>query len=199
MLVIPIFVLIRPRPGDFLYSDAEFQAMKDDILFCKEHGAKGIVVGILRKDGRIDMERTAELAALARPMQVTFHRAFDMVRDPSEALEDVISLGADRILSSGQAITARDGVPLIKALVQQAGGRVIIMPGGGINEENVTELLRRTGAREVHASLRSRVGSGMEFKGSKATMGASQDDEFSWLETDPDRVKKMVEAIARGN
>jgi copper homeostasis protein len=197
-LDIPVFVLIRPRPGDFLYSDAEFQAMKDDILFCKEHGAKGVVVGILRKDGRIDMERTAELVALARPMQVTFHRAFDMTPDPLRALEDVISLGIDRILTSGQAATAWDGAPVIKEWVQQANGRILIMPGSGINEENVRELIDLTGAAEVHASLRSLMKSRMEYKGTGASMGGAQDDEFAWLETDTKRVKRVLE-ILHGN
>ena len=200
MLGIPVFVLIRPRPGDFLYSDVEFQAMKDDILFCKEQGAKGVVLGILQKDGAVDLKRTSALVKLARPMQVTFHRAFDVTPDPFRALEDAISLGIDRILTSGQAATAWNGASLIKELVQQANDRILIMPGNGIHEENAKELIVLTGAKEVHASLRSLVKSRMEFKGINVSMGSAQPDEFSWMETDPDRVKKMLEVLkARGH
>jgi copper homeostasis protein len=195
LLEIPVFVLIRPRPGDFLYSEEEFQAMKDDIFFCKKHGAKGVVLGILKDDGTVDTKRTGELIQLARPMQVTFHRAFDFTRDPFSALEDIISLGVDRILTSGQAATAMEGAPLINELVMRAENRIRIIPGSGVNEENVAELVRKTGVREVHASLRSRVTSSMDFQGSGASMGLPGSDESSWLETDKERVRQFLEIL----
>jgi copper homeostasis protein len=162
LLTIPVFVLIRPRPGDFIYSDAEFGAMKEDILFCKTHGAKGVVLGILKADGSVDTERTGELVELARPMKVTFHRAFDLTAEPFQALEDIISLGIERILTSGQASNAIDGADLIKQLNNRSNNRIIIMPGSGITEKNVTELIRITGAMEIHGSLRSLVEGRME-------------------------------------
>jgi copper homeostasis protein len=128
-------------------------------------------------------------------MQVTFHRAFDITPDPIRAFEDVISMGIDRILTSGQAASAWDGVPMIKKLIQLADGRISIMPGSGVNEDNVVGLLRKTGAREVHASLRSRVNSRMEFKPSKVSMGAPATDNYTWRETDPERVKTVLEKI----
>jgi len=163
-LNIPVFVLIRPRGGDFLYSNEEFSAMKEDVVFCKEHGAKGVVLGILNTDGSVDMHRMRELVALARPMEVTFHRAFDMVENPFKALEDIISLGIERILTSGQAENAILGAGLIQQLNNRANNRIIIMPGSGINENNIEHLIAMTGAVEFHASLRSREDSGMSFK-----------------------------------
>jgi copper homeostasis protein len=192
MLKIPVFVLIRPRAGDFLYSEAEFSVIKEDILFCKEHGAKGVVFGILNEDGTVDMNRNAELVHLARPMQVTFHRAFDMSRDPIQAMEDIISLGFERILTSGQAANAPDGAAMIAELIKRAAGRIIIMPGGGITENNITELCQKTGAVEFHASLRNPVRSLMQFKNKKAYMGTTGKDEYSWMETDPEKVRKVV-------
>jgi copper homeostasis protein len=194
LLNIPVFVLIRPRPGDFLYSDEEFQAMIDDIAFCKEHGVKGIVAGILKPDGTIDRARMAELIAHARPMQVTFHRAFDMAHDPFEALEDIISLGCDHILTSGQAESALSGSGLLSQLIKKAGNQISIMPGGGITEGNVAELVKKTGAREVHASLRSPVNSQMLFRNDNAFMGRSR-DEYSWFETDSERVKAVFSIL----
>jgi copper homeostasis protein len=194
-LDIPVFVLIRPRPGDFLYSDEEFAAMKDDILFCKDHGTKGIVVGILRADGTVDVDRMTELVRLARPMEVTFHRAFDMVKDPWMALENIIPLGCERILTSGQATTAIDGGGLISDIVEHAGNRIVIMPGSGINEHNALELIRSTGVREIHASLRSPIVSSMAFRNSSATMGQPGMDEFSRMETDPTRVRKILSLL----
>jgi copper homeostasis protein len=190
-LSIPLFVLIRPRPGDFLYNDMEFQQMQEDVLFCKKHGAEGIVAGILQSDGTVDMDRTAELVRLAHPMQVTFHRAFDMTRDPFQAMEDIINLGIQRILTSGQATSAPEGADLITELITAAAGRIIIMPGGGINEENIMELKNKTKAHEFHASLRSPVRSRMQFMNEKTSMGKAGEDEYTWLETDAERVKRF--------
>jgi copper homeostasis protein len=192
LLNIPVFVLIRPRPGDFLYSSDEFEAMKEDILYCKEHNAAGVVLGILKNDGNVDVDRSSELVRLARPMQVTFHRAFDMTKDPFAVMEDIIQLGCDTILTSGQAASAIEGSDLISSLIKKAGKRITIMPGGGITENNVAELLQKTGAREVHASLRSPVGSKMNYRNDAAKMGKSGSEEYSRLETDPDRVRNFL-------
>lgn len=192
MLKIPVFVLIRPRAGDFLYSGAEFDAMKEDILFCKEHRAKGVVLGILNPDGSVDMKRNDELVRLADPMQVTFHRAFDRTPDPIQAMEDIIKLGIQRVLTSGQAVNAPDGAQLIGELIKQAAGRIIIMPGGGINEENIVKLEKTTKAVEFHASLRSPVMSRMQFHNKKANMGANSHYEYSWMETESERVRQLI-------
>jgi copper homeostasis protein len=195
MLRIPVFVLVRPRPGDFLYSQEEFQAMKDDIRFCKEHGAKGIVVGILKAGGQVDVERMKELVSLARPMQVTFHRAFDRVKDPFISLEDIISLGIERILTSGLQATAAEGTDLISDLIHKAGNRIIIMPGSGITENNVTALIKETGAREIHASLRSPVKSGMQYRNPFATGEKTVHFESDREETNVERVKELCKKM----
>jgi copper homeostasis protein len=195
LLEIPVFVLIRPRAGDFLYSYTEFEAMKEDILFCKEHRAKGVVLGILNDDGSVDMERTAELVGLAAPMQVTFHRAFDRTNDPFQAMEDIISLGIQRILTSGQAASAPDGADLISKLIIRAAGRIIIMPGGGVNEGNVLKLRDITKAAEFHASLRSPIKSGMKNHNENVFMGKAGVNEYSWMETDPQRVRNLIERL----
>jgi copper homeostasis protein len=191
-LQIPVFVLIRPRSGDFLYSDIEFEMMNEDVRFCKEHGAKGVVLGILKVDGSIDLERMAELVELARPMQVTFHRAFDLAADPFKALEDIISLGIERILTSGQAASAMEGAALISELAIKAGSRIIIMPGGGITENNVAGLINKTGAKEVHASLRTLVKSKMLYRNELTSMGKSGKNEYAWMETDVERVQRFI-------
>jgi copper homeostasis protein len=191
LLKIPVFVLIRPRPGDFLYSEEEFEAMKEDILFCKGHGVKGVVVGILRADGSVDMERMMELVTLARPMQVTFHRAFDSASDPFGALEEIINLGIERILTSGQAETAVEGTGLLSELIKKADNRIIIMPGSGITEQNVSDLIKATGAREVHASLRSPVKSRMEFRNRQISNGKEAQNELDLMETDPEKVREV--------
>lgn len=195
LLHIPVFVLIRPRSGDFLYSGAEFDAMKEDIDFCKKHRVKGVVLGLLKTDGTIDLERTAELTRLARPMQVTFHRAFDMSADLFQAMEDIIHLGIERILTSGQSVTAVMGAGRLAELIRQAAGRIIIMPGGGINEDNITGLIRITGATEIHASLRSQVQSQMQFRNINASMGKPGQDEYTLMETDPVRIKQVIEKL----
>lgn len=193
LLEIPVFVLVRPRPGDFLYSEEEFQAMKEDILFCKAHDVKGVVLGILDRKGHIDLERTAELVELARPMQVTFHRAFDRAADPFRALEEIISLGIERILTSGQMNTAMEGSALIRELIRKSAQRIVIMPGSGINEGNVADLISITGAEEVHASLRSQVEN--RSPGTMDPTGNSIKDEYFRMETDPKKVMKVKQLI----
>ncbi len=194
-LSIPVFVLIRPRAGDFLYSDVEYEAMKEDIFFCKKQGVEGVVLGILKDNGHVDLARTSVLVELARPMQVTFHRAFDVTADPFQALEDIIGLGIERILTSGQAASALAGSSFIQQLNNRTRNRIIIMPGGGITEKNVKELLDKTGATEIHASLRSPVRSRMKFRNQNAFMGQSEQNNYEWMETDPARVDKVMSSL----
>lgn len=162
-LKIGMHVLIRPRAGDFLYSDIEFQEMKADILFCKEAKCDGVVIGLLHADGSVDAERTAELVALAQPMHVTFHRAFDVCNDPFEALERIIACGCGRLLTSGMKNTALEGAELIKELIERANGRIAIMPGSGVNESNISQLARVTGATTFHTSAKVELKSAMVY------------------------------------
>jgi copper homeostasis protein len=148
----PIHILIRPRPGDFCYSDHELEIMRNDILAAKQFGMDGIVLGILHENARVDIERTKCLVAVAQPLPVTFHRAFDVSENPDKSLEDVIQTGASRILTSGGQPRATDALPALARLVQRAKGRILIMPCGGINAENVTHVVRTTHAQEVHSS-----------------------------------------------
>lgn len=160
---ITLFPIIRPRGGDFLYSQKEFDIIKADIELCKTLGCKGVVTGFLKEDGNIDVEKTRVITELASPMQVTFHRAFDRCLDPFQALEDIIAAGCTRILTSGQKPTAPQGAELIRQLVKAANGRIIIMPGSGVRTSNIKELAQKTGAVEFHSSLRSLVKSSMKF------------------------------------
>lgn len=154
---IPIFSMIRPRAGDFVYSDEEFQEMKCQIAVAKASGMNGVVLGLLHEDRRVDVARTRELIELARPLPVTFHRAFDECLDVQRALETVMQSGATRILTSGGAKSALHGAGTLRALVQAAGDRVIILPGGGISAANVGEVVRRTGAHEFHSGLSAAI------------------------------------------
>src|SRR5262249_32307041 len=149
-LNVPIQVMIRPRGGDFLYSHTDFEIMKSDVQVAKRCGADGVVLGILTADGEVDRERTRELIESARPLAVTFHRAFDMTRDPYQAMEDLIELGVDRVLTSGQAASAADGAKLIRDLVESARGRIAIMAGGGLNETNIRHVVTAGRVRELH-------------------------------------------------
>ncbi|MBL7903968.1 MAG: copper homeostasis protein CutC [Bacteroidales bacterium] len=190
------FVLIRPRHGDFNYSRAEFEIMKSDIFAAKVKGADGIVVGMINTDGTVDTCRMKEIVEMAGSMQVTFHRAFDMTRDPYEALETIIGLGCHRILTSGQAASAMDGATVIARLVAQAGKRIVIMPGGGINAQNLSTLHQLTGATEFHTSASSPVYSRMRFRKEGVAMGIADSDEYSLLQTDKEKVAEICN-IAR--
>jgi copper homeostasis protein len=152
---IPLFPMIRPRGGDFIYSDEEYSVMKQDILMARELHCDGVVLGLLQRNGQVDVERTKRLVELAYPMDVSFHRAFDRVKDPREALEAVISCGCTRLLTSGLQQTAWEGKDLIRKLVEQADERIIIMPGSGIRAGNIEALLLHCGATEYHTSARS--------------------------------------------
>ncbi|MBC5773124.1 copper homeostasis protein CutC [Pontibacter sp. KCTC 32443] len=189
---IGLHVLIRPRRGDFLYSEAEFEVMKKDIALCRELGADGVVIGALTKYGSIDTAGTAELMAQAEPMSITFHRAFDLCADPIKALDDLLALGVDRLLTSGQQETALQGAELIRELHKRAAGKMIIMPGGGVTPANVQELLSITGVREVHASFRKSVASEMQFRQDSPPMFSfKQISEFEQLVADVEQVRAM--------
>ncbi|HZH97323.1 MAG TPA: copper homeostasis protein CutC [Flavisolibacter sp.] len=158
-----LFPIIRPRGGDFLYTEEEYGLMLEDIIVCKNLGCDGIVTGLLKIDGTFDIERTSTIINLAYPMEVTVHRAFDRCIDPFAAIEQLIELGCQRILTSGQKPTATEGIEFITALIKAANDRIIIMPGSGVRIENIKELKDKTGAVEFHSSLRSTVESNMKF------------------------------------
>lgn len=190
---VPVFVMIRPRGGDFLYSDDEFYVMKEDIRILKEGGADGIVFGILSSQGEVDIERCQELLELSRPLPVTFHRAFDMLKDPFTSLEILIQLGFDRILTSGQDSSALEGLPTISHLVEKAKERIIIVPGGGITERNLERILRGSGAKEFHCSARTSFPSSMSYKNTNTSMGASlRPPEFVNKVSTYEKVKNFV-------
>ena len=188
-------VIIRPRGGDFLYNEYEVACMEEDIRTCKRLGVDGVVIGALTADGDIDTVTCKRLIDTADGMSVTFHRAFDMCRDPQKALEELITLGCNRVLTSGQAPTAEAGIELLGKLVKQANGRIIIMPGCGVNSKNAAKTLKATGANEIHASARKSVGSGMLFRNSSVSMGNSDSDEYARKETDVNEVRAIVNSI----
>jgi len=189
-----VFVMIRPRGGDFHYSNYEFHSMKRDIDQCQKLSVDGVVFGILNEDGTIDKKRCTELIKRARPLKVTCHRAFDMTRDPFEALEDCIEAGFDRILTAGQQAQAIKGVDLIAELIKKANGRIAIMPGSGVNENTVEEIVSRTKATEIHFSATAFRDSAMTYKNPNiAGMGDEEGSEFKLRSVDPTRIKKMRE------
>lgn len=193
---IGLHVLIRPRRGDFLYTAAEFQVMKQDVALCRELGADGVAIGLLCKDGTIDTARTQELIAQAGPMRITFHRAFDLTPDPMQALDALLQLNVHRLPTSGQQETALQGAALIRKLNERAAGKLVVMPGGGVNAWNVRELIAETGVSEVHASVRKSVESGMAFRKEYPPMSGNRVlSEFEQLVADLSQVKAMREAL----
>lgn len=195
-LDIGLQVIIRPRGGDFCYSHLEFEVMKDNIRFCKEAGVDGIVSGILKADGSIDKERTKELIELSKPMNFTFHRAFDMVREPFKSLEDIISIGADRILTSGLKPTALEGKQLIKKLVEKAKSRVIILAGSGITDLNVASVIEVTGVNEVHMTAHTFKDSEMKYKSDAVKFcGNSRESDYKTKFTNYYKVNEIRKII----
>jgi copper homeostasis protein len=191
-LSIDVFVMIRPRGGDFHYSNYEYHAMKRDISQCQKLSVDGLVFGILTPDGRIDKKRCKELIDKARPLKVTCHRAFDMTRDPFEALEDCIEAGFDRILTAGQQAQAVKGADLIGELIKKANNRIAIMPGSGVNESTVEEIVTKSGASEIHFSATAFRESAMQFRNQQiAGMGSDEGSEFKLRTVDPTRVRTM--------
>ncbi|MEI6049116.1 MAG: copper homeostasis protein CutC [Bacteroidota bacterium] len=195
-LHIGLYVIIRSRGGDFLYSDPEYDIMRREIDICGQCGVDGIVLGILRPDGAIDIERTAKLIELAHPMSVTFHRAFDMCSDPVQGLEDVIATGATRLLTSGQKDKAGEGAELISQLVRQAADRIIIMPGSGINESNIALIAKVTCAKEFHLTGRKVIESEMVFRRDGISMGGTNEiSEFSRKVADTEKIKRIISIL----
>jgi copper homeostasis protein len=195
-LNISLNVIIRPRGGDFLYSGLDYDVMRRDIDICGICGVDGIVLGILKPDGTIDVERTAKLIELAHPMTVTFHRAFDMCSDPLVGLEDVISSGATRLLTSGHKDKAEEGAELIGQLVTQARDRIIVMPGSGINESNIFRIATVTGAKEFHLTGRKVIDSNMIFRRQGISMGGVNGiPEFSRMVADTEKIKRIINIL----
>lgn len=190
---ITMSVMIRPRGGDFCYSDLEFAAMKEDICLFKEAGADCVVFGILSPDGEIDVKRNKELIELARPMEVTFHRAFDMTPNAERSLETLIELGVDRLLTSGLEATVIEGIETLAALVKQAGDRIIIMPGCGITERNFAFLDSKVKAKEYHVFVPGTTESKMTYRPDHIYMGGMlRQAEFAISHTDQNRVSTVT-------
>lgn len=186
---IDLFPIIRPRGGDFFYSDDEFAIMREDVLLCKQMGCDGVVIGLLNDDGSVDKLRTKELVTLAYPMSVTFHRAFDRTLDAFQALEDIIECGCERILTSGQQPTATEGATLIKALIEKADGRIVLMPGSGVRASNIKTLKKMTGAVEFHSSARTIISSKMRFK------SPTMKEELTTVALDETEVISLIQAL----
>ena len=190
---IPINVMIRPRGGDFCYSDIEFEVMKKEAMFFKENGADALVFGILTPDGEIDKIRTKELIDIARPLPVTFHRAFDMTRDAFRSLDTLLSLGVDRVLTSGLEATVLEGADTLRTLVERAGERMIVMPGSGINERNFNKIKNLIGAKEYHMGLSSSIPSKMTFHPGHVYMGGLlRQNEFTLSRAGEERIRSVV-------
>jgi len=184
-LSIELYVMIRPRGGDFLYSDDEFEIMRQDIEVCKNSGCDGVVLGILTGEGKVDKKRCKELIDYAYPLGVTFHRAFDRTKDAFQALEDIIEIGCERILTSGQHPKVTDSVEMIKQLILQADDRIIIMPGSGVNAENIISLIESTGAVEFHSSASAFADSNMKHT------NELMDERMKHIVVNKEEVKKM--------
>jgi copper homeostasis protein len=195
-LNIGLNVMIRPRGSDFCYSDLEFEIMKEDIQVCKKLGADGVVFGILLPDGNVDISRTGQLVQLARPMSVTFHRAFDMTPEPFKVLEVIINLGIDRILTAGQVNIVPQGMDMITLLLKMANDRIIIMPGSGINESNIQSIRDKTGAKEFHLTGRKPFDSKMIYRKEGIFMGGLPAiPEYQLNLTDVSRIRTIVNLV----
>ena len=186
---IELYPIIRPRGGDFHYSDDEFEIMKTDVLLCKSLGCDGVVFGLLNVDGQVDIERTKLLTQMAYPMRVTFHRAFDRANNPQQALEDIIKCGCDRILTSGQQPTAMDGKLLIAELIQQADDRIELMPGSGLRADNIAGIAKATGATAFHSSARIKKLSSMQYT------QPNMQEQLETVMIDEQEVKNMIHAL----
>jgi copper homeostasis protein len=193
-LSIQLFVMIRPRGGDFLYSETELDVMRADIAIAKSLGADGIVLGILNADGTVDETRTKEFVELAHPMPVAFHRAFDMTRDPIEALEAVIRAGAIRILTSGQHNSAEAGLDVLKQVAQNAAGRIEIMAGVGVSERNAS-LFTGIGLDAVHLSGKSNLPSPMVYRRPNIQMASAVLGEYERIEASADAIQSVVNQV----
>jgi copper homeostasis protein len=189
-LSIELYPIIRPRGGDFFYTDEEFEIMLADIKLCKELGCDGVVAGILNRDGTIDKKRCTQLVELAYPLGITFHRAFDRVNDATQALEDVVEIGFERILTSGLQPTAIEGAETIAALIKQANERIIIMPGSGVRSDNIKALAEKTGAKEFHTSARIFTSSKMNYT------NEAMKENLKSIAVDGEEVRKIIELLS---
>ena len=189
---VELYPMIRPRGGDFLYTEEEFKLMLDDAKLCKQLGCDGIVTGFLNRDGSIDVQRTSKIVEAVYPLGVTFHRAFDRCRDPFQAMEQLIEIGCERILTSGQKPNALDGAPLIGKLNEKADHRIIIMPGAGVNVETIGRIREITGCVEFHASLRTTRKSEMEFVHAEF---AGSNESYTNNAIDPDEVRRLISQL----
>jgi copper homeostasis protein len=188
-LRIALYPIIRPRGGDFLFSDEEFRVMMRDIDYCKQVGCNGVVIGMLLADGSVDMARCSRLVEAAYPLGVTFHRAFDWAANPFEAMESIIQIGCERILTSGQRPTAEEGSALIDQLIREADDRIIIMPGSGVRSANIVKLAEATGASEFHSSARVLQASAMDF------VNVAMKEDQGVVMAAEEEIKKMKEAL----
>jgi copper homeostasis protein len=193
-LKIKLNVIIRPRGGDFLYSDCEYSTMLKDIETAMKLGADGIAAGILTADGRVEKTRMKEIISITGTGSVTFHRAFDTVRDPFRAMDDLIELGVNRILTSGLKHSAAEGKELIAQLNERAGNKIIIMPGSGVNSSNIENLYKSTGAVEFHLSGRSIIKSNMEFHNDDVSFNPEL-PRGNYYETDYDKIKSVIDIV----
>ncbi|HTT23439.1 MAG TPA: copper homeostasis protein CutC [Candidatus Sulfotelmatobacter sp.] len=199
IISIGLHLIIRPRPGDFCYSDAEFEIMRRDIELARSTGADGVVLGILKPDGRVDVDRTRALIEAARPLSVTFHRAFDVSANLHEAFEDVCATGADRLLTSGGEQECLLGVDTVARLVQASRGRIRIMAGGRIGIKNAAMIIERTGVSEIHVGLATPVsGANMNHNPRRLSLGKAQDSEFQRTEVLEQNVRDLVRATSSG-
>lgn len=193
VLKISLYPIIRPRGGDFFYSDSEFDIMKTDIKLCRALGCEGVVTGILNTDGTVDKKRCKQLTDLAYPMAVSFHRAFDRTNDPFRAMEDIIEAGFERILTSGQQPVALEGVALIAQLIAAADGRVSIMPGSGVRSNNIISLAEQTGATEFHTSARTYEPTRMSY------INEQMKERLDVVSADGVEIKKIVQLLKDNN
>lgn len=195
-LSIPVNVIVRPRGGDFLYTEVEYDIIKRDVQQLKKMKVNGIVTGFLNPDGSVDLKRTQEIVALAHPVEVCFHRAFDVCKDPIEALAQLKALDVKRILTSGAKPSAQEGMALLAELVKEAGNDISIMPGGGINSGNIAQLKNETKAHEFHASTKVFVPSKMKFHQKGVAMGTSSDNtEYQKISVDSNEIASLLKAL----
>ena len=185
-----LYPIIRPRGGDFLYSDDEFEVMKNDVQFCKGAGCDGIVTGILHQDGTVDKDRCRQLVTLAYPLGATFHRAFDRCNDPFKAIEDIIECGFERILTSGQQPAALEGIALIASLIEKAANRIVVMPGSGVRSDNIATIAKQTRASEFHTSARTMADGKMKFN------NAGMKEQLKSISVDGKEIKKIAAILA---
>jgi copper homeostasis protein len=195
---IDLYVMIRPRSGDFCYSDEEYEVMRRDVMVAKEMGANGIVFGILNPDGNVDVHRCRDLVEIARPLKVTFHRAFDMSRNLNQSLEEIIHAGVDRVLTSGAEKNAEEGLPKLIQLNRAARKRLAVMVGGGITERNVRRIIQETGVCEIHASVRAPFSSPMRHRNEKIAMGNLKGREYQRVVVAEEKVRRLLAAASDG-